>query len=120
MSACVTGRVHRAQHELRFAVQFDDLVVLDKTIDLNVAEKLRGLFVSSGGNNAAEMRLQCVHSRDWIRMMMREDDLAYLAPRCNRLVTALRQHLLFLFVRRSRVDDQQLVLGMDEVAAGVS
>src|SRR5689334_19556134 len=55
-----------------------------------------------------------------IRMMVRQDYFAHLPAAGDHLVNTRRQRLLFFFVRRTRVEDQQLFGSMDQVAAGVS
>ena len=97
MPARVTGSVHCPQLKLRVTVERDDLAVFDISIDF--IENLRGLFVRRYGNVAAEMRLQCIHSANVIRMMVRENDLAHLPARGNHLVNAFGKGLLLVFIR---------------------
>src|SRR5690349_15889318 len=55
-----------------------------------------------------------------IRMMVRQDDLAHLPPGGDHLINTRRQRLLFFFIRRAGIEDQQLFGSMHQVAASVS
>ena len=56
-------------------------------------------------NVAAEMFLQRIHAADMIRMQVRENDLAHASAFSDHVVNTFSQRLLFVFVRRSRIED---------------
>ena len=58
MPARVTGRVHGLELKRRFAVELDDFTVLDKSIDVDVAQNVCGLSMSGNCNVSAEMRFR--------------------------------------------------------------
>src|SRR5437763_860586 len=81
VAACVTGRVHRAQGEMRVAFEFDCVSVFDEAFDADdAAQRFRGQTVRGDFHVSAERRAQTFDSSDVIGVSVRQDSLARGAP----------------------------------------
>src|SRR5437867_4755247 len=63
----------------------------------------------------SQVIIQRVNTGNVIWMNMRENDPAYRSIFSDQVIDAFRQHLLFVFVRGPRIDDQQLVRGIEQI-----
>ena len=66
-----------------------------------------------------KMIIQRIHACDVIRMNMRQHDLANSASARNQFVNSFSQRQLFVFIRRSRIDHQNLTRRVNQITVGM-
>src|SRR5688572_2727474 len=70
-------------------------------------------------NRTAEVSLQRIHATNVIGMQMGNDYFSRFSSFGHHLVDTFGERLLLLFVRRTGIDDQKLLRGVNQVTAGV-
>ena len=124
VTACVAGRVHRAQPNLRVSRSesiTSSSSIKRSTLNCPVSDSAVDRCAATGTAHPEMLCTVSVQSspRNVVRMHVSQDNLAHTSPCGDQIINGISQRLLLVFVRRSGIDDQQFFRGVNQITVRV-